>query len=121
MKVANTELKILETLWKESPLTIGQIIARVQPKTEWHDNTIKTLVTRLYKKELVTREKDGKQFFYTPAVEKSAVINEASESLLGRFFEGRLSPLVAHFAKNKKLTKKEIAEIETILNEMKDD
>lgn len=121
MKVADTELIILKILWGESPLTIGQIITRAQHKTTWHDNTIKTIVTRLFKKELVGRNKDGKQFFYYPIVEKTNVINDESESFLGRFFEGKLSPLVAHFAKSKKLTKKEIAEIEAILDEMKDD
>lgn len=119
MKVADTELIILKILWVESPLTIGQIISRAQQHTEWHDNTIKTIVTRLLKKELVGRNKDGKQFFYYPIIEQSNVINDESESFLGRFFEGRLSPLVAHFAQSKKISDKELKEIEAILEEMK--
>ncbi|MCB1583409.1 MAG: BlaI/MecI/CopY family transcriptional regulator [Xanthomonadales bacterium] len=121
MKIASTELTVLHILWNESPLTIGQIIARVQPDTGWHENTIKTLVGRLFKKDLISRKKDGKQFFYSPLIEKNVVISDASESLLSRFFGGKLSPLVAHFAKAKKLSAKEIAEIEAILNEMKND
>ncbi len=119
MKVADTELIILKILWREAPLTIGQIISRAQEKTEWHDNTIKTIVTRLFKKELVSRAKDGKQFFYTPVIKESSVIDEASETLLGRFFNGKLSPLVAHFAQNKKINKADIEEIEAILEQMK--
>ena len=121
MKVANTELTILQILWSEAPLTIGQIIARAQDQTDWHENTIKTLVSRLFKKELVGRVKDGKQFFYSPAIEKSQIINQASDSLLGRFFDGKLSPLIAHFANNKKLSDKDIQEIEDILERMKKD
>ena len=121
MKVANTELTILNILWSESPLTIGQIISRAQQSTDWHDNTIKTIVTRLFKKELISRAKDGKQFFYMPVVEKSQVIDQASDSLLGRFFDGKLSPLIAHFAQNKKLDDKDIKEIEAILKQMKHD
>ena len=121
MKVTDTELVILKILWAEAPLTIGQIISRAQQQSDWHDNTIKTLVSRLFKKELVGRKKDGKQFFYYPIIEQSVVINNASENLLSRFFEGRLSPLVAHFAKSKKLSKQEIDEIEAILDEMKND
>lgn len=119
MKVANTELTILQILWRESPLTIGQIIARAQDQTDWHENTIKTLVSRLYKKEMVGRAKDGKQFFYSPVIEQSQIITEASDSLLSRFFEGKLSPLVAHFAQNKKLSDSDISEIESILKDMK--
>jgi len=121
MKVANTELIILKILWQESPLTIGQIISRAQQVEDWHDNTVKTIVTRLFKKDMLKRVKDGKQFFYSPMIEKSQVINQASESLLGRFFEGKLSPLVAHFAQNQKLSVKDIEEIEAILKEIKDD
>lgn len=121
MKVANTELIILNVLWQESPLTIGQIISRAQQIEDWHDNTVKTIVTRLFKKDMLSRAKDGKQFFYSPVIEKSQVINQASESLLSRFFEGKLSPLIAHFAQNQKITDKDIEEIEAILEQMKDD
>jgi predicted transcriptional regulator len=119
MKVADTELIILKILWNEAPLTIGQIISRAQQTTDWHDNTIKTIVTRLFKKELVDRKKDGKQFFYSPVIEKSQVINQASDNLLGRFFEGKLSPLIAHFAQNQKINDTDIKEIEAILEQMK--
>ncbi|MGJ8664006.1 MAG: BlaI/MecI/CopY family transcriptional regulator, partial [Marinicella sp.] len=95
------------------------IIARAQDQTDWHENTIKTLVSRLYKKEMVGRAKDGKQFFYSPVIEQSQIITEASDSLLSRFFEGKLSPLVAHFAQNKKLSDSDISEIESILKDMK--
>ncbi len=119
MNVANTEIKILETLWREAPLTIGQIIARVQPDTGWHQNTIKTLVSRLFKKEMISRVKDGKQFFYSPTVAREQIISAASEGLLGRFFDGKLAPLVAHFAAQKKINQTELDEIKTILEDMK--
>jgi predicted transcriptional regulator len=121
MKVADTELIILKILWSESPLTIGQIITRAQVNNDWHDNTIKTMVTRLFKKAMINRVKDGKQFFYSPVVEKNQVIKHASENLLGRFFEGKLSPLIAHFAQNNKLNDKDREEIEAILEQMKHD
>ncbi len=121
MNVANTESIILEILWAESPLNIGQIIARAKSITDWHENTIKTLVTRLYKKQLVSRIKDGKQYFYSPVVERSQVVHHESENLLGKFFEGKLPALVAHFAQSKKLNEQDIKEIEAILANMKTD
>ncbi len=119
MNVANTEYKVLEILWQEAPLTIGQIIARIQPDTGWHQNTIKTLVTRLLKKDMVQRAKDGKQYFYSPVVARDQIISQASEGLLGQFFGGKLAPLVAHFAANKKIDSSEMNEIEAILKDMK--
>ena len=121
MKVADTELIILKILWAEAPLSIGQIIARAHKQTEWHDNTTKTIVTRLLKKELLSRKKDGKQFFYSPVIAQSAVVEQASDGLLSRFFDGKISPLIAHFADQKKITHSDIKEIEAILEQMKRD
>ena len=119
MKITESELVLLQALWKEQPLTVGQIIERVQVSERWHDNTIKTLLTRILDKGAVAREKDGKRFFYRPLIERDEFVTMESESLLSKFFGGEMSPLIAHFADQKKLTKKEVTEIETILRKLK--
>ena len=43
-----------------------------------------------------------------------------SEQLLNRFFDGRMAPLVAHFAERRKLSKRDAEEIEKILGKLKD-
>ncbi len=121
MNISDAELKLLEVLWSESPLTVGQVIERVQIMTDWHANTIKTMLTRLIKKQAISRYKDGKRFFYTPAIERDVVVMEEAEGFLKKFFDGGLSPFVAHFSKNKKLSKTEISELEQILSKMKKD
>lgn len=119
MKISDSELKLLEVLWDQSPLTVGQIIQRVQKNTDWHDNTIKTLLTRLTKKKAVSREKDGRRFFYQAQVEKEVYVSQETEGFLSKFFGGKVSPLIAHFNKTKQLSTKEIQELEDILNQMK--
>lgn len=121
MKISDSELKLLEVLWLESPLTVGQVIERVQKTTDWHANTIKTLLARLNKKEAVKRHKDGKRFFYASNITQDAVLSEESEGFLTKFFEGRVAPLVAHFSNNKQLSQKDIEEIESILAKLKQD
>ena len=119
MNISKAELRVLQVLWQEHPLTVGQIIERVQAAEDWHDNTIKTLLTRLTEKQAVDRYKDGRRFFYSPLVQKEDVVETEAEGLLERFFNGQMAPLVAHFAKRKKLSEADIDEIESILNELK--
>ena len=119
MNISKAELRVLQVLWQEQPLTVGQIIERVQASEDWHDNTIKTLLVRLTEKKAVNRYKDGRRFFYAPLINKGDVVETEAAGLLERFFNGQMAPLVAHFAKRKKLTKKDIDEIEKILNELK--
>ncbi len=119
MKVSDSELKILEALWNENPLTVGQLIERVQKVTDWHANTIKTLLMRITKKQAVSRVKDGGRFFYSPNISRDAVLIQESEGFLTKFFDGQVVPFIAHFNKTKKLSAKEIKELESILEKMK--
>ena len=119
MKISDSELILLNILWSESPLTVGQVIERVQIKTQWHGNTIKTLLSRLLNKQAVKRHKDGKRFFYAAAVSKGMIITQESQGFLAKFFEGRLAPLIAHFGDNKQLSQKDITELESILEKLK--
>lgn len=119
MKVTDSELKLLDSLWKESPLTVGQIIERVQQNTDWHANTIKTLLTRVTKKQAVSRVKDGGRFFYSANISRDEVLMQESAGFLSKFFDGKVAPFVAHFNKTNKLSKKEIEELEAILTKMR--
>ncbi len=119
MKVSDSELKLLEVLWQQSPLTVGQVIQRVQINTKWHENTIKTLLMRLTKKQAVKRHKDGRRYFYQANVEKDTLLSEETQGFLAKFFGGRVSPFIAHFNKTNKLSSDEIKELEAILAKMK--
>jgi predicted transcriptional regulator len=120
MDLSKAEQRVLDVLWNEQPLTVGQVIERLQKGLDWHENTIKTLLTRLVQKKAVARRKDGGRFFYRPLVSRDAILTKESEGLLKRFFDGRMAPLVAHFADKRKLSKHDIEAIEKILAELKD-
>lgn len=121
MNVSQSEQVLLDILWQEEPLTVGQIIERAQRQEDWHENTIKTMLTRMVGKEILAREKDGKRYFYRSAISRSDLIGGETEGLLSRFFGGKLSPLVAHFAKEGSVSKDELDEIQAILDRMKAD
>lgn len=121
MQISRSEHDVLEVLWAESPLTVGQVVERCQSKRDWHENTIKTLLTRLLKKRAVERGKDGGRYFYSPLVSREAVATTEAEGLLDRFFDGQLQQFVAHFADQRKLTKQDVREMEEILARLKQD
>ena len=121
MKVSKSEHYVLDVLWEDSPLTVGQIVERVQCKSDWHENTIKTLLVRLVTKKAVRKRKDGKRFFYEPLVTKEIVVDTEADGLLSRFFSGHMPALIAHFADQKKLSRRDIEEMEAILKRLKKD
>lgn len=119
VKITPPEQRVLETLWNEHPLTVGQVIERLERDTHWHKNTVQTLLTRLVQKKAVARNKDGRRFFYLPLISREEYLANESDGLLDRFFNGDVGPLVAHFADRRKLSSKDIEEIESILDELK--
>jgi len=119
MNISKSEHQVLEALWEASPLTVGQIVERVQSNSDWHENTIKTLLVRLVTKKAVRRRKDGKRFFYEPLVTKEAVVDTETTGLLSRFFGGEMPALIAHFAEQKKLSRRDIEEMEALLKRLK--
>jgi predicted transcriptional regulator len=121
MQISRAEHDVLDVLWGDSPLTVGQIVERCRSKRDWHENTIKTLLTRLLKKSAVSRRKDGGRFFYSAAVARDDVLTSAGERLLQRFFDGRMQQFVAHFAAQKKLSRQDIRDMEAILERIKKD
>jgi BlaI family penicillinase repressor len=119
MNLSKSEARVLEVLWDEPPLTVGQVVERLQQPTGWHANTIKTLLMRLVEKNAANRYKDGGRYFYRAILTRETVLSEESDSLLNRFFDGRTAPLVAHLADRKKLSDRDIREIQKILEELR--
>jgi len=79
MDLSKSEQRVLEVLWSENPLTVGQVIERLQESSEWHENTIKTLLTRLVEKKAAARARDGGRFFYRPLVSRDTMLTKESE------------------------------------------
>jgi predicted transcriptional regulator len=58
---------------------------------------------------------------YSPVLTRDEWVALESESLLARLFGGRVSPLVAHFSKHRKLGKKDLADLKRLIEEMDDE
>jgi predicted transcriptional regulator len=48
-------------------------------------------------------------------------LSSESQSLVERLFSGRVAPLVAHFSRHRRLTKKDLLEIKRLIGELTDD
>lgn len=117
MRISGAESLVMETLWRESPLTAEDVMAGVKDQN-WSEGTVKTLLNRLLTKGAIKARKDGRRFLYTPAVERAAYVQAESQGLLDRLFDGRLAPLVNHFSSTGKLSATDIAELRGLLDEI---
>jgi predicted transcriptional regulator len=120
MSISEAESTIMEVLWRQAPRSAEEILAEVAPRQGWQEGTVKSLLNRLLKKKAIKAERDGRRYLYTPLLSREKYVSQESKGLLDRLFGGRVAPLVAHFSEQRKLSKKDIAELRRLLEELDD-
>lgn len=121
MAISEAEATVMDVLWREAPRTAEDILAEVGPIQNWQEGTVKSLLNRLLRKQAVHAERDGRRYIYTPLLTRQQYVQQESKGLLDRLFGGRVAPLVAHFSEQRKLSKKDIAELRKLLQELDDE
>jgi BlaI family penicillinase repressor len=116
-QISDAEYVVMEVLWNEAPLSAQDV--REKAPREWSATTVKTLLSRLVGKDIVASQEDGRRFLYRPKMKREDYVESESRRLIDRLFEGKLRPLVAHFADQGSLTDDDIADIEAILKRLK--
>ncbi|AZV57457.1 BlaI/MecI/CopY family transcriptional regulator [Clostridium sp. AWRP] len=114
--ISDAELTIMKIIWKSPNITANKIIEQLSDKTKWKPNTVKTLINRLLKKNVIGFNKEGKEYYYYAVVQEENYINAESNSFLNKIFNGSVISMVLNFVENKKLSESEIKELKDILN-----
>ena len=120
MQISEAESVVMDVLWRTHPLGAEEVVAALADSRHWQEATIKTLLNRLLNKGAIAAEKDGRRYLYSPLLKREAWVLEESRGLLDRLFDGRVAPLVAHFSEQRKLSRKDIAELRKLLEEIDD-
>jgi predicted transcriptional regulator len=120
MEISAAESLVMEVLWARSPRASEEIIAELAQAQDWQEPTIRTLLNRLLNKGAITAEREGRRYLYSPVLQRESWVHAQSRGLLDRLFNGRVAPLVAHFSERGKLSRKDIAELRRIIEELDD-
>src|SRR4051812_3265717 len=100
LRISSAESVLMEVLWRRSPIASEDILAEVAEPSGWTEGTVRTLLNRLLKKGAVAATREGRRYLYSPAVSRDAYLHAESKTLVDRLFDGRISPLVAHFSEH---------------------
>lgn len=118
MQISEAESVVMNVLWNEHPLAAEDVVAVLAGDGRWQEATVKTLLNRLLGKGAVAAEKDGRRYLYRPVLEREDYVANESKSLLDRLFDGRVAPLVQHFSERRKLSKRDIAELKRLIEDL---
>jgi len=117
VSISDAEWQVMNVVWNGQPLTAQEVVSQLETQANWAPATIKTMLHRLVKKNVLTYEAQGNRYVYRSRVRRTDCVKNASRSFLERVFDGESGPLLAHFFRNTKLSAEEIAELRRMLDE----
>ena len=118
MPITPAESRVMEALWALGPSSAEQVMAHLADSSSWSPTTIKTLLARLREKGMLRIDRDGRRYIYSALKQREDWISEETGGLLQRLFGGRLPPLLAHFSRSQTLSRRDIAEIRALLDQL---
>ena len=117
-RISEAEWEVMEVFWSSSPRTALDVIDTLRPGTQWKSTTVRTLISRLLAKGLLSYEADGRRYLYAAARTREECVAAVSDSFLQRIFGGSVTPLLLHFASRSRLSRRDGEKLRQILKEI---
>ena len=105
-------LRFCLILWENAPVKSSDLVKLCQEKLGWKPTTTYTVIKRLSERGMLKNENTIVSALVTKDQVQAAEIDEMVE----RTFGGSLPAFVAAFTKNRKLSEKEIDEIQLLID-----
>jgi BlaI family penicillinase repressor len=113
--ISDAEWAVMQVLWDLKEATAGEVIERLAASTVWNHRTVRTLIRRLVDKGLVTHSVEGQRHLYRPSASRQSCVRDEGRSFLSRVFQGDMSSLLTHFAREAGLDRDKISELRSLL------
>ncbi len=112
-KIFDSELKVMEIVWGNEPISAKEVSILASSEIGWSKNTTYTILTKLEAKGFIKREDPG--FICTSLVSKEHICKSEAKSLVDKLFNGSKKALFSALLKDESLTEKDIEELRKII------
>ncbi|MFM9277571.1 penicillinase repressor BlaI [Paenibacillus jiagnxiensis] len=116
-RISEAEWEVMNVLWEKAPRTANEVTHALQEKTDWKPKTIRTLLDRLVKKEVVSVNQSYKVYTFIPLYTQNECQIAEAKSFLNRIYGGTMKSMLVQFFEEQSITEEEIKELRTILQE----
>ena len=109
VKLFESELKVMDLLWKEGDLSAKQI--------NWSKTTTYTVLKKCVEKQAILRTEPG--FMCTPLISREEVQKAATDDLINRMYDGSKDLLIASLLGSQEITPDKIAKLKKMAEDLK--
>jgi len=112
IKLSDSEICIMYIIWKNGKTTSFDIIDEVKKNEKILENTIRTLLARMVKKQAIKiSEKKGKTYIYEACINEDEFLRKEANNFLENVYQGAMNTMLLNFVKENKLTKKDVEDL----------
>ena len=115
-KIFESEYRFCLILWENEPVGSGALVQLCRDRLGWKPTTTYTVIKRLSERGVLKNE----NAVVTSLISKEQAQNAEIEELVEKKFEGSLPAFIAAFAKNRKLSEKEINEVQSMIDRFRE-
>ncbi len=116
IKLFDSELKVMNVLWKEGDVTAKYISDVLKEEVGWNMNTTYTLIKRCIKKGAIERSEP--KFMCHALIPKEEVQEAETRELVNKIYDGSMDKLFTALLGRKKLSKKQIEDLKKIVGDL---
>ena len=116
-KVTETELAIMEVLWKHGSISVREIVESLYSRhTPSLHATVKSLLDRLTDKGYVTCDASRFAHRFSARVDRETLVGEQLQQIADSHFGGSLTPLLLSLVNQAKLESEQIEAIRKLID-----
>lgn len=116
IKVHDSELKIMEFLWRDGELTAGQLAKLLKEDIGWNRNTTYTVIKKLVDKKAVERIEP--HFTCRALITKEQVQQSEVVELGNKLFGGSADAFLSAFLSGKDLSDDEVSRLKKLVESL---
>ena len=116
-KVFESEYRLCLILWEHEPIKSSELVQLCREQLGWKPTTTYTVIKRLGERGVLKNENT----IVTSLVSKDQVQAAEIDELVEKTFEGSLPAFVAAFTKHRKLSAKEVDEVQAMIDRFREE
>jgi len=117
MKLGVVESHFADIIWKNEPLSSGELVMICKEELDWKKSTTYTVLKKLSERGLFQNQSG----VVTSLISKEEFHSLQSEQFVTETFDGSLPAFIAAFTKRKRLTEGEIQAIRKMIDNIGED
>lgn len=116
IKLFDSELKVMEVLWREGDKTAKEISDILKEETGWNQNTTYTVIKKCIAKGAVERREP--RFMCHALISKDTVREVEVDELVNKLYDGSVDKLFAALMGRKKLNAEQCEKLNQIIGSL---